>query len=79
MGIFSGAGFLPPNWGEKSRSMLDDEAEDDADLDLKLRVLPQFRCVDHPADYQIDYNSMIDFLEEEHMRREVFTTRRGRN
>jgi hypothetical protein len=49
MGIFSGAGFLPPNWGEKSR--LEDEAEDDADLDLKLRVLPQFRCVDHPADY----------------------------
>ena len=37
MGIFSGAGFLPPNWGEKSR--LEDEAEDDADLDLKLRVL----------------------------------------
>ena len=31
--------------------------------------------MDHPADYQVDYNSMIDFLEEEHMRREVFTTR----
>jgi hypothetical protein len=30
--------------------------------------------VDHPADNQVDYNSMIDFLEEEHMRREVFTT-----
>ena len=30
--------------------------------------------MDHPADNQVDYNSIIDFLEEEHMRREVFTT-----
>jgi len=30
--------------------------------------------VDHPADNQIDYNSIIDFLEEEHLRRDVFTT-----
>jgi hypothetical protein len=50
MGIISGNGFLPPNWGEKSRN-LEEELEDDADLDLKMRVLPQFRCVDHPADY----------------------------
>jgi hypothetical protein len=33
-----------------------------------------YKFVDHPADNQVDYNSMIDFLEEEHMRREVFTT-----
>lgn len=29
---------------------------------------------DHPADSYIDYNSMVDNLEEEHMRRDVFTT-----
>lgn len=33
-----------------------------------------FKLVDHPADNYIDYNSMIDSLEEEHMRRDVFTT-----
>ena len=33
-----------------------------------------YKFVDHPADNQVDYNSIIDFLEEEHMRREVFTT-----
>lgn len=30
--------------------------------------------IDHPADNYIDYNSLVDTLEEEHNRREVFTT-----
>ena len=30
--------------------------------------------MEHPADSFIDYNSMVDNLEEEHMRRDVFTT-----
>lgn len=33
-----------------------------------------YKLVDHPADNFIDYNSMVDNLEEEHMRRDVFTT-----
>ena len=33
-----------------------------------------YRLVDHPADNYVDYNSMVDNLEEEHMRRDVFTT-----
>lgn len=33
-----------------------------------------YKLIDHPADNQVDYNSIIDFLEEEHMRRDVFTT-----
>ena len=33
-----------------------------------------YKLIDHPADNYIDYNSMVDNLEEEHMRRDVFTT-----
>mmetsp|Transcript_23361 Transcript_23361/g.31291 ORF Transcript_23361/g.31291 Transcript_23361/m.31291 type:complete len:92 (+) Transcript_23361:891-1166(+) len=33
-----------------------------------------YKLVDHPADSFIDYNSMVDNLEEEHLRRDVFTT-----
>ena len=33
-----------------------------------------FKLTEHPADSFIDYNSMVDNLEEEHMRRDVFTT-----
>ena len=33
-----------------------------------------YKFVDHPADSFIDYNSMVDNLEEEHLRRDVFTT-----
>lgn len=29
--------------------------------------------VDHPADKVIDYNAIVDFLEEEHQKRDVFT------
>lgn len=32
------------------------------------------RKTEHPADRQIDYNSIIDVLEEEHIQRQVFTT-----
>jgi hypothetical protein len=31
-----------------------------------LGDLPDIQYVDHPADKIIDYNSIIDFLEEEH-------------
>ena len=42
---------------------------------IKDPVLEQkVNYIDHPADITIDYNSMIDFLEEEHLKREVFTT-----
>lgn len=30
--------------------------------------------VDHPTDLQLDYNELVDDLEEEHLKREVFTT-----
>jgi len=30
--------------------------------------------VDHPSDFQLDYNELVDDLEEEHCRRDVFTT-----
>lgn len=33
-----------------------------------------YKLIDHPADNYVDYNSMVDNLEEEHMRRDVFTT-----
>lgn len=33
-----------------------------------------FKLIEHPADTFIDYNSMVDNLEEEHIRRDVFTT-----
>jgi len=57
-------GKLPPNWGAATTH--ESQSEDFNPLNFKL--------VDHPADNQVDYNSIIDFLEEEHMRREVFTT-----
>jgi len=28
----------------------------------------------HPADYFVDYNEIVDTLEEEHLKRDVFTT-----
>jgi len=28
----------------------------------------------HPADYFVDYNEIVDNLEEEHLKRDVFTT-----
>ena len=55
-------GKLPPNWGQM---------HDDNDY---FENPQNYKFVDHPADNQVDYNSIIDFLEEEHMRREVFTT-----
>jgi hypothetical protein len=52
--------------------------EEDTYNEINQKMATQYKLIDHPADYQIDYNSMIDFLEEEHMRRDVFTTRRNR-
>lgn len=33
--------------------------------------------VDHPIDHQLDYNELVDDLEEEHLKRDVFTTDKG--
>ena len=30
----------------------------------------------HPADYFVDYNEIVDNLEEEHLKRDVFTTKK---
>jgi len=30
----------------------------------------------HPADYFVDYNEIVDNLEEEHLKRDVFTTQK---
>lgn len=54
-------GKLPPNWGR------------DLDEDDYFENPQNYKFVDHPADTQVDYNSIIDFLEEEHLRRDVFT------
>ena len=43
------------------------------DQKLKLKT-DNYKLIDHPADNFIDYNSMVDNLEEEHLRRDVFTT-----
>ena len=44
-------------------------------FDQTLRLeKDNYKLIDHPADNYIDYNSMVDNLEEEHMRRDVFTT-----
>ena len=55
---------LPPNWGLKSY-LFDEQT---------LLRQKSYKLIDHPADNAIDYNSMVDNLEEEHLRREVFTT-----
>lgn len=34
----------------------------------------QDELADHPADLFLDYNEVVDNLEEEHLKREVFTT-----
>jgi hypothetical protein len=34
--------------------------------------VPEF--VDHPGDFIIDYNELVENLEEEHTKRAVFTT-----
>ena len=51
---------------------------DGRDEDTVKRV-DSINFEDHPADKQIDYNSVIDFLEEEHLRRDVFTTTAAAN
>ena len=37
----------------------------------------EIQFVDHPIDHQLDYNELVDDLEEEHLKREVFTTEKG--
>jgi hypothetical protein len=36
-------------------------------------------AVAHPTDFQLDYNELVDDLEEEHFKREVFTTTENMN
>lgn len=36
-------------------------------------------AVAHPTDFQLDYNELVDDLEEEHLKREVFTTTENLN
>ena len=36
-------------------------------------------AVAHPTDYQLDYNELVDDLEEEHLKRDVFTTTENLN
>lgn len=33
--------------------------------------------INHPIDHQLDYNELVDDLEEEHLKRDVFTTDKG--
>lgn len=43
-------------------------------LHRKQVVDPTTKFVDHPTDLQLDYNELVDDLEEEHLKRDVFTT-----
>ena len=42
--------------------------------DLYYKVQVNGKWENHPADKQVDFNSIVDFLEEEHQKRDVFTT-----
>lgn len=45
-------------------------------VNLHTKTDPQTIFVDHPTDLQLDYNELVDDLEEEHLKRDVFTTER---
>ena len=59
-------------------TVIEDNSEWDPDLYLfkpQSQLFGQnYKMMEHPADSFIDYNFMVDNLEEEHLRRDVFTT-----